>query len=199
MNVEDKPRTGLRERKKLKTRATIQYHAMRLFHEQGYHETTIEQIAEASEISPSTLFRYFPTKESLVLEDDFDPLLIELFRQQPPGLSPVAAFRRAIKAGAEQMPEEARLAIRQRMELTMSVPELRAASLSQMSDTTELIAALIAERTGRERSDLTVVAYAGALLGTVMSALFYCSVHKNADYIDTIVDVLEQMENGFEL
>jgi len=199
MNVEEKPRTGLRERKKLKTRATIQYHAMRLFHEQGYHETTIEQIAEASEISPSTLFRYFPTKESLVLEDDFDPLLIELFRRQPPGLSPVAAFRRAIKAGAEQMPEEARLAIRQRMELTMSVPELRAASLSQMSDTTELIAALIAERTGRERSDLTVVAYAGALLGTVMSALFHCSVHKNADYIDTIVDVLEQMENGFEL
>ena len=51
------PRLGLRERKKAKTRALIQEHALRLFQQQGYDETSIEQIAEAAEVSPSTVFR----------------------------------------------------------------------------------------------------------------------------------------------
>jgi len=67
---------GLRERKKAKTRAAIRREAMRLFREQGYEETTVEQIAEAAEVSPSTFFRYFPTKEDVVLQDDFDVVVV---------------------------------------------------------------------------------------------------------------------------
>jgi hypothetical protein len=85
----EKPPIGLRERKKAKTRAAIQHHALRLFREHGYEETTVEQIAEAAEVSESTLYRYFPTKEDLVLWDEFDPLLIEAFRAQPPELTPL--------------------------------------------------------------------------------------------------------------
>jgi AcrR family transcriptional regulator len=69
--------TGLRERKKAKTRAAIQRHAWRLFQEQGYAATTVDQIAEAAEVSQSTFFRYFPTKEDVVLTDDYDPVMIE--------------------------------------------------------------------------------------------------------------------------
>ena len=53
------PRPGLRERKKARTKAAIQEHALRLFAAQGYQQTTIDQIADAAEVSPSTFFRYF--------------------------------------------------------------------------------------------------------------------------------------------
>ena len=61
---------GLRERKKIKTRQAIRRAAFRLIDENGYAATTVEQIAEAAEVSPSTFFRYFPSKESLLLADD---------------------------------------------------------------------------------------------------------------------------------
>ena len=60
------PKLGLRERKKLRTRETIVAVATRLFVEHGYEATTTAQIAEAAEVSPSTFFKYFPTKADVV-------------------------------------------------------------------------------------------------------------------------------------
>src|SRR5690348_18511042 len=99
-------RPGLRERKKARTRAAIREHALRLFHEQGYDATTVEQIAEAAEVSPSTFFRYFPTKEDVVLYDDVDPLLIAAFAAQPPELSPIQAMRNAMLDVFTSIPPE---------------------------------------------------------------------------------------------
>ena len=76
--------SGLRERKKARTRATIQACALRLFREQGYDATTIEQIIEAADVSETTFFRYFPTKEDVALDEGYDPMLIEAFQAQPP-------------------------------------------------------------------------------------------------------------------
>jgi AcrR family transcriptional regulator len=83
----DQP-AGLRERKKAKTRASIREHALRLFREQGYGATTVEQIAEAAEVSPATFYRYFPTKEDVVLQDDMDVLALEALEQQQSGPRP---------------------------------------------------------------------------------------------------------------
>src|SRR5579859_6945012 len=88
---------GLRERKKARTRASLREHALRLFREQGYQATTVEQIAAAAEVSPSTFFRYFPTKEDLILRDDMDVRMLEAFSRQPADLAPVAAIRAATK------------------------------------------------------------------------------------------------------
>src|SRR5262249_41621602 len=97
---------GLRERKKAKTRAAIQRHALRLFRDHGYEATTVEQIAAAAEVSPSTFFRYFPTKEDVVLYDDFDPLLIAAFEAQPPELTPMQAMRGAMREVFTRVPVE---------------------------------------------------------------------------------------------
>ena len=93
---QDRP-DGLRERKKARTRAAIREHALRLFRENGYQRTTVEQIAAAAEVSPSTFFRYFPTKEDLVLQDDMDTRMIEAFERQPSDLSPLSAVRAAVR------------------------------------------------------------------------------------------------------
>src|SRR5258706_12446875 len=75
---------GLRERKKLKTKEAIQREALRLIAAQGYAETTIEQIAAAAEISPSTFFNYFPTKEDVVLFDRYAPMIFSMMSSIPP-------------------------------------------------------------------------------------------------------------------
>src|ERR1039458_5497120 len=93
------PAAGLRERKQARTRASLREHALRLFGEQGYHATTVEQIAAAAEVSPSTFFRYFPTKEDLVLQDDMDTRMIEALERQPAGLGPGAAGPAARREG----------------------------------------------------------------------------------------------------
>lgn len=122
MSTENKRKTGLRERKKAKTMANVQMHAMRLFRELGYNATTVEQIAEAAEISPSTFFRYFSTKEDVVITDNYDPLLIAAFEDQPSDLSPLQAVRNAMISGLTDMSPDELETMRERNQLIMTVP-----------------------------------------------------------------------------
>src|SRR5258708_24701856 len=115
-------RPGLRERKKARTRAAIREHALRLFREQGYDATTVEQIAEAAEVSPSTFFRYFPTKEDAVLQDDMDLLWMDIFQPQPAELGPIAAMRAAVRTAFDGLGAGELAQLQQTMEMAMAVP-----------------------------------------------------------------------------
>src|ERR1700674_2684666 len=97
---------GLRDRKKIQTREAIRREAMRLIEENGYATTTVEQIADAAEVSPSTFFRYFPSKEMVLMADDLDPVMLAALARQPAHLSPVAAVRRAAEESFATMSED---------------------------------------------------------------------------------------------
>ncbi len=168
-------RPGLRERKKARTRAAIREHAFRLFREHGYDATTVEQIAEAAEVSPSTFFRYFPTKEDVVLQDDMDLLWADAVKVQPPELGPMAALRAAMHGIFANMTPEELTQMRESTEMAMTIPAVRARSLDEFARTIGVISSLVGERAGRDPDDLAVRTFAGAVLGVAMATWFTAS------------------------
>jgi AcrR family transcriptional regulator len=190
---------GLRERKKAKTRAAIQQHALRLIQEQGYDATTVEQIAEAAEISPSTFFRYFPTKEDVVLYDDLDPLFIAAFEAQPPSLSPIEALRGALRTVFTGAPVAQMERQWERARLGLAVPELRMRMLDQLAAAVQLMAELVAKRVGRRADDLAVRTYAGAVIGGLMAAMLTLIEDPTADPLALMDESLAYLEAGLPL
>lgn len=162
---------GLRERKKARTRRAIQDHALRLFAEHGYDNTTVERIAAAAEVSPSTFFRYFPTKEDLLLRDEYDPLLAEAFRAQPPHLPPLAALRAAFRAVTEEAGDADLESALLRVRLAMSVPAARARTLENLLSMMDVLAGVAAERTGADPRGPAVRVFAGSVLGALLPVM----------------------------
>ena len=191
--------SGLRERKKARTRASIREHALRLFREQGYHLTTVEQIAEAAEVSPSTFFRYFPTKEDVVLQDDFDVVAVEAFEAQPADLNPIAAFRAAVRQTYATLTPGELARFRETSELTLTVPEVRARALDEFARTIDQIAAAVARRTGRSADDFAVRNLAGALIGVIMSATMPWHSQPSTDMFGRIDAALAHLEAGLPI
>jgi AcrR family transcriptional regulator len=190
---------GLRERKKIKTHAAIQREALRLFREQGYDATTVEQIAEAAEVSPSTFFRYFPTKEDVVLYDVLDPVMIATFKAQPADLSPIQALRAAFRDVYDCLSVEELTQQRERAALFLSVPELRGAWMSELAGTIQLLTGLIAERSGRRADDLAVRTYAGAVIGAIIAAWLATADDPSADVFELVDLSFAHLEAGLPL
>jgi len=190
---------GLRERKKARTRASIREHALRLFREQGYQATTVEQIAEAAEVSPSTFFRYFPTKEDVVLQDDFDLITVEAFEAQPADMSIVAAYRAAAAQIYSDLSPEELARFRESVEMTLTIPEVRARALDEFAKTIEVTAEAIGRRTGRPPDDPAVRNVAGALVGVVMAATMPWSSQPAEDMFARIDAGLAHLEAGLPL
>ncbi|WP_433081096.1 TetR family transcriptional regulator [Dactylosporangium sp. CA-052675] len=188
---------GLRERKKQKTRWAIQEHAVRLFVQQGYDATTVEQIAEAAEISPSTFFRYFKTKEDVVIQDRYDELMAEKIRAAPDGLTPLEvvrhAFVDAFKATTQHEVDQAL----ERARLQLGVPALRMRALDSLQDSITFLAVPLAERLGRPADDFRCRAFVGACVGAMMNALLTWArdggdAHEALKLIDQALDVVAE-------
>ena len=196
---------SLRERKKAKTRAAIQQEAMRLFRERGYDGATVEDIAAAAEVSPSTFFRYFPTKEDVVLRDDYDELLLEIFVKLPPDLTPLQACREAVRSiggiTGSFSPEEVELE-RVRMLLTFTVPEVRARWINELVRSFRVLAEAVAVRAGRPADDIRVRTFVGAVLGVMMVAMEPLVENPHRDWTEFLPDIdeaLAYLEQGLPL
>jgi AcrR family transcriptional regulator len=160
---------GLRERKKAKTRWAIQEHAMRLFGEQGYAATTVDQIAAAAEISPSTFFRYFATKEDVVVQDEYDDLFVTAFREAGGTPDPIATLRRIVADTMKAMPADEWAQSGQRAALVLAEPALRSRSVDNFVAVAGRCRTALAESTGRPADDPGVTALVGAFTGVLLA------------------------------
>ncbi|MEU2521986.1 helix-turn-helix domain-containing protein [Streptomyces pseudogriseolus] len=95
---------GLRARKKQRTHDAIADAAVSLFLEHGFERVSVNDIAAAAEISKPTLFRYFPTKEDLVLHrfKDHQGEAARVVRDRAPGVEPMTALHRHFRAGLDR-------------------------------------------------------------------------------------------------
>ena len=185
---------GLRERKKRQTREAVRLAAFRLFEKNGYGSTTIEQIAEAADVSPRTFFRYFPNKAALLIPDQLMEPIIELFLAAPAELSPFQAYRYALEqvfsgiAGSEWTDEMAR------QRLLYTLPEAGGALYNEYIHTIELITDALAKRLERPADDPELRIAAGAMTGVMMAAL-----HGTPMSPDTLFSGLDFLDAGLPL
>ena len=161
---------SLRERKKLKTRESIQREAMRLIQKQGYEKTTIEQIAAAVEISPSTFFNYFPNKEDVVLYDAYDPIIGKLLLERPADEPLSVAIRKVLEemAGIFERDREIILA---RARLWLDEPSLRARLWEELERGRDFMSMLIAQRSGRDPDDFDIRVTVMVIVMAAMEAM----------------------------
>ena len=132
----------LRERKKIKTRHAIQNAALELVGTGSYESVTVEQIAARAEVAPATVFRYFPTKEDIIVWDDHDRDIAEFLRQRSPG-EPIVRMLEAVIAELLPSAAQADPLLLKRTQLIFRTPAL----LNRF----------------RERRDAIITAFAGFL------------------------------------
>jgi AcrR family transcriptional regulator len=149
----------------------IQAEALRLFAEKGYSDTTVEEIADAAAISPRTFFRYFPSKEDVVIWDEYDQLAPDLLEARPDDEPPAEALSALIREALNGLycrdPER----LLARVRLSTTVPELRARFAEQQRSGMETLAPLLAHKRWTQAEELRLQVTGAALLAAAFVAL----------------------------
>jgi len=161
---------GLRERKKRKTRELIAETARQLFAERGFEQVTVTEIAREAEVSPATVFNYFPTKEDLFYSrlEAFEDELMTAIRERAAGQSVVDAFAGFLLGQGGVLTMDAPEADEQLRTITRIItesPALLARERQVFDRYAQTLAALLAEETGAEPDDSVPRVVANALLG----------------------------------
>ena len=168
--------SGLRQRKKRRTRELIRDTAVRFFMERGFDAVTVAEIAREADVSEATVFNHFPTKEDLVYGqmEVFENELLEAVRNRPPGQSALAAYAGFVftirglmteQQGPEQVAAWARL--------VLDSPALVSREHEIFAHHTAALAKLLAEEAGASPDDLTPWVAANALIGLHRALLGY--------------------------
>lgn len=191
---------GLRERKRLAAMLRIQAVALDMFEERGFDDVTVEEIADASEVSPSSVYRYFGTKEELVLWDEFDPELDALLAPALEARVPLEGVREVVLAGLAAMGPEGERAVRRRVALMMSTPGLEQAASARTYDFAEMVGVALAARLGRPMVDLEVQVFAHALTGGLLGMFHHWHGTGFAEPLrDVMARTFEIFEEGLDV
>jgi AcrR family transcriptional regulator len=173
------PPVSLRERKKLATRRLLRRAALELVAERGLANVTVEDIAQAAEVSPRTFFNYFPSKEAVLFGGDPERAaeLRERVASEAPGKPALDALRLVLTQDSEAMADELRSLggnpadwVR-RVKVARTDPHVRAAHAAQMAMIERAIAEGLAARLG---ADLETDPYPGVLAAAAVSMVRAC-------------------------
>lgn len=154
--------------KSARTAERLQSCALELFAQRGFDDVTVDEIARAADVSHMTFFRHFPTKESVLLDDPYDPAIGAAVSAQDTTLPPLERVRRGLLTAWSSMPEGASADTRTRIAIVAGHSGLRAKAWQNMQRTEEVIVDALT-RDGTPRQDAVVAA--GACLGALMAAL----------------------------
>ncbi|MGH2635886.1 MAG: TetR family transcriptional regulator [Actinomycetota bacterium] len=192
---------GLRERKKLRTRAELTDAAFRLFTERGFDATTIEDIVEQVEVSPRTFFRYFDSKEDVVIGffDDMGRELRSALAARPEQEAPFAAVREALGSLVDVYTAQSERVMAAKR-LSFDTPAIRARLLDKHArwenGVTEELATRLGVDADRDPRPRLIAAVALAAFSTAVGG--WCS-SRGGDDLHTLVDgALEAVAHGFD-
>lgn len=152
-----------------RTRQRLQDHAIRLFAERGFDDVTVEEIATAAGVSHMTFFRNFPTKEAVVLDDPYDPVIGDAIAGQAQDLPPLERVRRGVLEAWVNLDPPPDDMVSTRLRLAASHPSLRARVWENNLRTEDVIVDAL---TGTGVGRLEARAAAGAVNGALTAALF---------------------------
>ncbi|MET9364490.1 helix-turn-helix domain-containing protein [Streptomyces sp. NPDC006632] len=183
---------GRRERKKAATRQAIADAALRLFLERGYDDVGIREIADAADVSTTTLFKHFPVKEALVFDEEADKEagLLAAVRDRPEGRSIPAALREhALSTRMAAIHADPRFS--EFFALINSTPALRDYQQAMWLRHTDALARAIQEESGLPQDDPACRALAHFALEAPRAA------RGHDDSREAVVRAFDLLENGW--
>lgn len=194
-DLEPKPRMG---RPPSTSARTLEEVALGLFVEQGYAQTTVDQIAAAAGVNKRTFFRYFPSKAD-VFWREFDEevdLIREELAKTSPELSVMTAIREAVIA-ASRYPVDAVPKLHARMGVINSEPELRGRFAMHHEAWAHQVSEFVAARTGQPADSLYPLAIGRATLATCRAAYDRWALQDDPDYTRYIDAAMRALASGF--
>lgn len=192
--------SGLRERKRAAAMLRIQSVAVGLFEERGFDAVTIDEIAEASEVSASSVYRYFGTKEHVLLWDESERLLRGLAAEAMADPVPLAGLRRVVLRALDRFsPADERFLVR-RLRLAGTTPALEQATVAYTYSAARVLEVVLAGQLRRPVEDLDVQVFAHALAGALLGMFHHWQGTGFAEPLrDVVQRVFELFSEGLDI
>ncbi len=191
---------GLRKRQRAAAIKRIQAAALDLFDERGFENVTIEEIAAAAEVSPSSVYRYLGTKEGIVLYDEFDFRLIDAVEAELASHPPVEAVRRAVASVMAAFFDRDEQLARRKIDYAFDNPHLHAAMVQLVDQFTQLVADSLARATRRSGNELEIQVIASTLVWALTTAARIWHTERYTRPLQQVLDeALAVVEGGLQL